>query len=98
MNGSYYQNPTFPSTNIKKEEVIQKDFIIEEKAMYQILQDNKDKIIKVYTSFPNANDWRNKIFEGKIEYCEKDYLIVSNPKNNEHDIIPLLNIDYINFL
>ena len=99
MNGKYYQNPTFPQNieEVREEQFFNNEFVMENNYLHLILKDNKGKKVKVYSSFPYATEWKNKLFEGVIENSEKDFLIISDPKNGEWNIIPVQFIDYINF-
>jgi len=87
MNGSFYQNPTFQSDTMNTRL---------EESSNNILDLNKGKKIKVYTSFPFSNDYKDKLFEGMLEGIKEDSLILSE-SNDTWYIIPLQFINYITF-
>ena len=74
MNGNYYQNPKFPTIdeasvgNTNYEEGYQagqlQDMPMQQSYIENILRHNKGKKVKAYVSFPDANEWKDKIFEG----------------------------------
>ena len=92
MNGSFYQNPTFPTLN--NEDDIEEELIVQsDMSLWQILNVNKGKRVSVYTSFNNEN----KTLTGILEAGTTEYLILSNPQNGHWDIINSCNIVHINF-
>ena len=107
MNGTYYQNPTFPSANnipettnyiqnIKPIPEPGKDYLpMEQSYIENILRLNKGSKISAYASFPDSNEWKDKIFTGTIEQAGRDHLIISNDTN--WYLIPLIYINYIEF-
>lgn len=113
MNGTYYQNPTFPAnqnnydvnmgptSNMAKP--ANTDFNqttslpMEQSYIENILRLNKGKMVKAYVSFPDSTEWRNKIFEGRIEEAGRDHLIISNPKTGEWDLILMIYLNYVTF-
>ena len=106
MNGTYYQNPTFP-TNSNNYDVnmngnnqnsnIIPNIPMEQSYIENILRANKGRFVKAYVSFPDASDWKNKIFEGRIEQAGRDHLIISNPDNGEWYLILMIYLDYVTF-
>ena len=108
MNGTYYQNPTFP-TNQSNYEVNMNNnsnktiddygvsLPMEQSYIENILRLNKGKMVKAYVSFPDSTEWRNKIFEGRIEQEGRDHLIISNPKNGEWYLILMIYLNYVTF-
>ena len=105
MNGNYYQNPTFPSTgyqtppgNMQITDVNKENYVYNEQSYIEnILRLNKGKIVKAYVSFPDATEWKNKIFEGRIEQAGRDHLIISNPENGEWYLILMIYLNYVEF-
>ena len=87
MNGSFYQNPTFQSDTLNNK--------LEENSK-NILELNKGKKIKVYTSFPFSDDYKDKLFEGMLEGIKEDSLILSESDDTWY-LIPLQFINYITF-
>ena len=110
MNGTYYQNPTFP-TNQNNYEVNMNhannpgminnpnsaNTPMEQSYIENILRLNKGKMVKAYVSFPDSTEWRNKIFAGRIEEAGRDHLIISNPNTGEWDLILMIYLNYVTF-
>ncbi len=49
----------------------------------------KGQIIKIYIS--------NNTLEGTIEDLANDYIIINNPTTNKWNLVPIKNINYIEF-
>jgi len=112
MNGTYYQNPTFPANqnnydvNMNTQPNIQTNpnaynpqpsMPMEQSYIENILRLNKGKMIKAYVSFPDSTEWRNKVFAGRIEEAGRDHLIISNPNTGEWDLILMIYLNYVTF-
>ena len=77
MNGSYYQNPKFPTIdddsvgNNNYEEGYQagqlQDMPMQQSYIENILRHNKGKKVKAYVSFPDANEWKDKLLNKLVE-------------------------------
>ncbi|MBQ8472903.1 MAG: spore coat protein GerQ [Bacilli bacterium] len=63
----------------------------------EILNKNKGKKIKVYTSFSDSIEWRDKVFEGILEAWGRDFFLISDRKNNRWYMVWAIYIDYIEF-
>ncbi len=114
MNGSYFQNPTFPTAvnpnnnnmdysgqynyeegyNAGAKSVLNDG---EQSYIENILRLNKGKRVKAYVSFPDSNDWRDKVFDGIIEEAGRDHLILSNPQTGEWYMILMIYLNYVVF-
>ena len=102
MNGSFYQNPTFPNAQSSNSTPItppgnisfQSQMPLEQSLIENILRLNKGKKVKAYVSYPDSNEWRDKIYEGIIEEAGRDHLIIRNLKKRLIiiRIIPILLI------
>lgn len=103
MNGTYYPNPTFPGNtnnyevNMNGNNEMVPNIPMEQSYIENILRANKGKMVKAYVSFPDASDWKNKIFEGRIEQAGRDHLIISNPNTGEWDLILMIYLDFVTF-
>ena len=102
MNGSYYQNPAFPAINNDTYESGYEagklvDVPMEQSYIENILRHNKGKKVKAYVSFPDAKEWKDKIFEGIIEQAGRDHLIISDPNNGNWYLILMIYLDYVEF-
>ena len=59
-----------------------------------LLNQNKGKKVKIYISFPDSIEWRDRIFSGTIEGSGTNYLLIKDDNNNP----VLLQKIYINFM
>ena len=62
-----------------------------------ILSQNIGKKIKVYMSFSDSIEWRDKIFEGILEAWGRDFLLISDRNNNKWYMVWNIYINYIEF-
>ncbi len=103
INGSYFQNPTFPSINNDEAQTppgninYYSTLTSEQSYIENILRLNKGKKVKAYVSFPESSAWQNKIFEGTIEQAGRDHLIISNTNTGEWYLIRMIYLDYVEF-
>ena len=54
--------------------------------------------LKVYMTFPDSLEWRDRVFEGILEGSGRDHLVLSDPNTGNWLILPLIYIDYYEFL
>ena len=73
MNGNFFSTPTFPTNNKEALESppgninFSNTFApMEQSYIENILRLNKGKKVKVYYSYPDSNEWKDKIYEGII--------------------------------
>lgn len=111
MNENYYQNPTFNNKFIKdnrqQPEYYQNNFQVppisgeevdyEQSYIENILRLNIGKLAKVYATFPDATEWRDKVFNGIIEAAGRDHLVMSDPSNGKWYLIKMIYFDYAEF-
>jgi len=107
MNGTYYQNPTFPgaeeempqmnnyNTNVLPIETSD-SFPMEQSYIENILRLNKGKRARAYISFPDSINWKDKIFDGRIEQAGRDHLVMS-ADDGRWFLIPMIYLDYVEF-
>ena len=99
MNGTYYNNPTFPNgeetppANMGTESIMP----LESSLIENILRLNKEKKVKVFATFPDSGPETNKTFEGVIKQSGRDHLILYNDISNTWYLIKMLYINYIIF-
>ena len=102
MNGSFFNTPKFPGTgsntmsppgNISS----QSSLPLEQSLIENILRLNKGKKVKVYASYPDSNEWRDRIYEGIIEESGRDHLILSDPTTGNWFLLRMLYINFIEF-
>ena len=107
MNGSYYQNPTFPNNQITMPTLpssppgnisSQMELPYEQSYIENILRLNKGKRVNAYVSYPDSNEWRDKIYSGIIEEAGRDHLIMSDPSNGNWYLIRMIYLDYVEFM
>lgn len=100
MNGSYYPNPTFPNNmnNYNQENMDSVNIQGSENSYIEnILRLNKKKAAKVFASFPDSTEWRDRIFDGIIEEAGKDHVIMSSPSLGDWYLIPLIYVNWVEF-
>lgn len=103
MNGSFYQNPSFPSNinqgmvtppgNISAEESLP----MEQSLIENILRLNKGKKVKAYVSYPDSSAWQNKIYDGVIEQAGRDHLIIRDVNTGAWYLIRMIYLNYVEF-
>ncbi len=100
MNGTYYPNPTFPNNmnNFAPEQEVSTNTLpMEQSYIENILRLNKGKKAKVFCSFPDSNEWRDKIYNGIIEQSGKDHLVMSSPERGDWYLIPMIYVNWVEF-
>ena len=110
MNGSFYQNPTFPGNNYQSPQTPPGNISInevsntsipltmEQSYIENILRLNKGRKVKAYVSYPDSSAWQNKIYEGMIEEAGKDHLIIYDNANNLWYLIRIIYLNYVEFM
>ncbi len=97
MNNGYYspnnmgfeQVPNIPSGN--------NELPMEQSYVENILRLNKGKIASFYMSYPDSNEWRDKIFTGRVEQAARDHVVVFDPKNGKWYLLLSIYLNYIVF-
>jgi spore germination protein Q len=70
---------------------------LEQSYIENILRLNKGKLVHVFTTFENNNQWNAKEFVGIIEAAGRDHLILSDPQSGKRYLIPMVHLDYVTF-
>ena len=101
MNGSYYQTPVFIN-DIERQEPSTyneyfKSYPMEQSYIENILRNNIGKRVRVFVSFPDSVEWRDKIFTGIIEHAGRDNLIINDTESNNSYLILMIYLDYVEF-
>lgn len=109
MNGTYYQNPTFPGAQGEVPEMNNYTSTIvptggsdtgslpmEQSYIENILRLNKGSHAKAYISFPDSVNWKDKIFDGIIEQAGRDHLVMSL-NDGKWILVPMIYLDYVEF-
>lgn len=70
---------------------------MEQSYIENILRLNKGKKVNAYVSFPDSNEWKDKIFSGIIEEAGRDHLIISDPTTGHWFLILMIYLNYVEF-
>ena len=101
MNGNYYPSAKYPNDyNLNTAPIgggVNGNVQDEQSYIENILRLNKGKKAKAYFSFPDSNEWRDKVFEGIIEEAGKDHLVMSDPKTGKWSLILLIYLNFVEF-
>ncbi len=104
MNGNFYQNPTFPKASNNSSPTTppgnisyQSTMPLEQSLIENILRLNKGKKVRAYVSYPDSNEWRDKVYEGIIEESGRDHLIISDPNTGIWYLIRMIYLNYVEF-
>ena len=73
------------------------DLPMEQSYVENILRLNKGKIASFYMSFPDSNEWRDRIFTGVIEQAARDHIVISDPKTGKWYLLLSIYLNYIVF-
>ena len=97
MNGTYYENPTFPNqiNNEHQESITSiENNNTKDNQINDILKNNKGKKINISMSYHNNE---KELYNGIIEYVSNNYLIISNPETSSYYLLLLKYLNYIEF-
>ena len=64
--------------------------------MLYLLNINIGKKVKIYISFPDSIEWRDKVFEGVLESVGIDYVLI-NDATSTPTLLQKIYIYYIEF-
>ena len=107
INGNFYQNPTFPTNNNLNNQIPSSPpsnisstsmMPLEQSYIENILRLNKGKRVNAYYSYPDSNEWRDKIYSGIIEEAGRDHLILSDPVNGNWYMLRMIYLNYVEFM
>lgn len=108
MNNSYF-NPNLASsripTNVTGEyntsnlqpDMPDAELPMEQSYVENILRLNKGKVASFYMTFPDSNEWRDRVFTGVIEQAARDHYVISDPKTGKWYLLLAIYLDYIVF-
>lgn len=112
MNNSYYQNPMFPGSPMPSGTPNQQTApsleqaitglspaatLTEQSYIENILRMNKGKRVRVYMSFTDSIEWRDKVFTGVVEAAGRDHIIMSDPETGFWYLLRMIYLDYVEF-
>ena len=63
--------------------------------MEKLINQNRGKKVKIYMSFPDSIEWRDKIFSGIIEGTGTNYILITS--NNTPILLQKIYINFIEF-
>ncbi len=107
MNGNFYQNPTFPTNQTIPNQTLtsppgnissQSTLPMEQSYIENILRLNKGKRVNVYYTYPDSNEWRDKVYQGIIEEAGRDHLVLSDPNTGNWYLLRMIYLDYVEFM
>lgn len=105
MNNNFVNQNGFPgapiysgSGNVPNQQT-QMNFNVPAEQSYieNILRLNRGKKVEIYASYPDSDEWRNKIFSGIIEQSGRDHIILSDPKTGDWYLILIIYVNFIKF-
>ena len=73
------------------------DLPMEESYVENILRMNNGKVASFYMTFPDANEWRDRIFTGVVEQAARDHFVISDPKTGKWYLLLSIYLDFIVF-
>ena len=57
--------------------------VFEQSYIENILRLNRGKKVEIYASYPDSNEWRDRVFKGIVEQSGRDHIILSDPKTGK---------------
>ena len=96
-NSSISQEPNYFSNNYNIPPTSGEDIDYEQSYIENILRLNRGKLAKIYATFPDATEWRDKVFTGIIEAAGRDHLVMSDPQTGKWYLIKMIYFDYAEF-
>lgn len=73
------------------------DLPMEQSYVENILRMNKGKMASFYMTYPDSNEWRDRIFTGVVEQAARDHVVISDPKTGKWYLLLAIYIDFIVF-
>lgn len=97
MNNGYYSPNNMGFEQVPNITSGNNDLPMEQSYVENILRLNKGKIASFYMSYPDSNEWRDKIFTGRVEQAARDHVVVFDPKNGKWYLLLSIYLNYIVF-
>ena len=85
-----YNTSSFPAGTLG-------DLPLEQSYVENILRMNKGKVASFYMTFPDSNEWRDRIFTGVVEQAARDHIVISDPKTGKWYLLLSIYLDFIVF-
>ena len=73
------------------------EFPMEQSYVENILRLNKGKVASIYMTFPDSNEYRDRIFTGVVEQAARDHVVISDPKTGKWYLLLSIYVDFIVF-
>ncbi len=106
MNNSFANQNSFPGTPLftngeavpnQQNQMNFGNTVFEQSYIENILRLNRGKQVEIYASYPDSNEWRDRVFKGIVEQSGRDHIILSDPKTGNWYLILLIYVNYIKF-
>lgn len=111
MNNTYFNKDIFPQAPFNQGNTLNQGNMqtpvntnynvntlpLDQSYIGNILRLNKGKQVRVYMTFPDSNDFRDRELYGIIEQSGRDHIILSEPSTGKWQLLPMAYIDYITF-
>ena len=98
MNNGYFNPNNFSNDYTGSSGVpSSSDLPLEQSYVENILRLNKGKVASFYMTFPDANEWRDRIFTGVVEQAARDHIVISDPKTGKWYLLLTIYLDFIVF-
>lgn len=99
MNNNYYQQPLNYEPNYKASNLNRENNTntTQYAYIYAFLKSKVGSNAKIFMSFPDSIEWRDKIFEGKIISVGNDYVLIKDNKGID-SLLTNIYINYIEFI
>ena len=105
MNNNFVNQPGFPGNSIytnsgsvpNQQTQMNYNVPVEQSYIENILRLNRGKKVEIYASYPDSDEWKNKVFSGIIEQSGRDHIILSDPKTGDWYLILIIYVNFIKF-
>ncbi len=108
MNNGYYTNPMFPggptplgTPNQQMAPTVEQQIagfpFVEVSYIENILRFNIGKVARLYFSFPDSVEWRDRVFTGVVEQAGRDHVIISDPNTGRWYLLLIIYLNYVEF-
>ena len=106
MNNNFVNQNSFPRTPLytsngvsvpNQQTQMNYNVPLEQSYIENILRLNRGKKVEIYASYPDSDEWRNKVFSGIIEQSGRDHIILSDPKTGDWYLILIIYVNFIKF-
>ena len=71
--------------------------MMEQSYIENIIKMNIGKHARIYTSYADANVWKDRVFRGLIEECGRDHIVLRNQQSGEWYLILMVYVNFFEF-